>query len=104
MVCARNARKKWSSRGGRSPDHPPAHPQHLTIPHAGLRVVPSALPSSGLGAHLFYCVDPPIQTLSVEHVDLDLGDVEPAAVLGSVDEFEAVPERLGRGWGKCLVE
>ena len=36
--------------------------------------------------------------------ELDLGDVEPTAVLGGVDELEAVPQRLGLGWRKGLVQ
>ena len=44
------------------------------------------------------------QALADHDAEFDLGDVEPTAVLGGVDELEAVPQRLGLGRREGLVE
>ena len=44
-------------------------------------------------------IDAAIEALADHDVEFDLGDVQPAAVLGGMDELEAIPERLGT----CIV-
>jgi len=44
--------------------------------------------------HLVQRIDPSAQALSDENVDLDLGNVQPAAMLRGVDKLEAIPESL----------
>ena len=48
--------------------------------------------------------DPPVEALAAEHAQLDLGDVEPATVLGGEMNLELVGEPLGLGGGEGLVE
>ena len=60
----------------------------------GLNPVPSRLPSGDLGAQHFEGVNAVIQALADHHIELDLGDVQPTAVLGGEDELEAVPQGL----------
>ena len=48
--------------------------------------------------------DAAVEALTDHDAELDLGDVEPTAVLGRVDELEAVPQGLGLGRRKGLVE
>ena len=70
----------------------------------GLKVVAAALPGSDLASHGLDVVDTPVQALAHHDVDLDLGHIEPTAVLRGVDELEAVPQRLGLLGGKRLVQ
>ena len=50
-----------------------------------------SLPSGDLAAQDIDLVDAPVQALADEDIEFDLGDVQPTAVLGGVDELEAVP-------------
>ena len=54
-----------------------------------------SLPGGHLAAHGVNVGDAPIQALAHHHIDLDLNHVEPAAMLGRVDELEPIPQRLG---------
>ena len=69
-----------------------------------MKVVAASLPGSDFASHRLDAVDAPAQALSHHDVDLDLSNVQPAAVLGGVDELEAIPQRLGLLGGKRLVQ
>jgi len=45
-----------------------------------------------------------VQTLADEYVDLDFGHVQPTAMLGGVDELEAISQGLGLLGHKGLVQ
>ena len=60
----------------------------------GLNPVASRLPGGDLGAQHFEGVNAAIEALTDHHIEFDLGDVEPAAVLGGKDELKAVPRFL----------
>ena len=53
------------------------------------------LPSRDLVAQDLEGGDAAVEALTDHDAELDLGDVEPTAVLGRVDELEAVPQGLG---------
>jgi len=38
--------------------------------------------------------DPPVQALRIEDTQFDLSDIEPASMLGCIDELEPIPECL----------
>jgi hypothetical protein len=46
---------------------------------------------------------PPIQTLAAENTQLNLGDIEPPAVLGGVVQLQLVGEALGLGLAALWV-
>ena len=62
--------------------------------------VSGGLPSADFGSQGVDGVDAAVEALADRHAEFDLGDVQPTAVLGGVDELEAVPQRLG----PCRVE
>ena len=66
--------------------------------------VSGGLPGGDFGAQGIDGVDAAIQALADHDVELDLGDVQPTAVLGGEDELEAVPQRLGPGRFEGFVE
>ena len=70
----------------------------------GLDAVSGRLPSRDLVAQDPEGGDAAVEALTDHDAELDLGDVEPTAVLGRVDELEAVPQGLGHGRRKGLVE
>lgn len=45
-----------------------------------------------------------MEALPDHHVDFDLGDIEPTAVLGGVDEFKAILKHLGFRGFEGIVE
>ena len=49
-------------------------------------------------------VDAAVEALADHDVEFDLGGIQPTAVLGGMDELEAIPERLGLGGFEGLVE
>ena len=63
----------------------------------GLDAVSGRLPSRDLVAEDLERVNAAVEALTGHDVELDLGDVEPTAVLWRVDELEAVPQGLGLG-------
>ena len=69
-----------------------------------LDAVSGRLPSRDLVAQDPEGGDAAVEALTDHDAELDLGDVEPTAVLGRVDELEAVPQGLGLGRRKGLVE
>jgi len=66
--------------------------------------VSGCLPGGDFGAQDVDGVDAAVEVLSDDYAELDLGDVQPAAVLGGIDELEAIPQSLGAGWLEVLVE
>ena len=62
------------------------------------------LPGGDFGAQDVDGIDAAVEALADHHADFDLGDVQPTAVLGGIDELEAVPQRLGPGRVEGLVE
>ena len=46
--------------------------------------------------------DPSVQTLRIEDTQFDLSDIEPASVLGCIDELEPIPECLRYLWRESL--
>ena len=57
------------------------------------------LPSGNLGAQNVNGVHASVQALADHNVEFDLGEVQPATVLGRADELEAVPQHGSRGTG-----
>ena len=72
--------------------------------NAGLRFVPALCPGMSCRLHLVQRVNPLVQALPDENVDLNLGNVQPATVLWGVDKLKTIPESLGHRRGECLVE
>ena len=70
----------------------------------GLDAVSGRLPGRDLVAQGLEGVNATVEALTDQDIEFDLGDVEPTAVLGGVDELKAVPQRLGPCRGKGLVE
>jgi len=48
--------------------------------------------------------DPSVQALRIEDTQFDLSDIEPASVLGCIDELEPIPECLRYLWRESLIE
>lgn len=69
-----------------------------------VQIVPSVLPCRHFSLHLSHIVNPSVQTLPDEHVQLNLSHVQPTAVLGGIHKLKPVPQRLGHGGRKRLVE
>ena len=63
-----------------------------------------SLPRGDLAAQGVEVGDATVEALAVERAQLDLGDVQPASVLGSVVDFEALGQALGFSRRKGLVE
>jgi hypothetical protein len=57
----------------------------------GVDLIATGLPGVDFAAQGVNVVDAAIQALGNHHVEFDLSHVEPAAVLGRVDELEAIP-------------
>jgi len=49
-------------------------------------------------------IDPAVETLPFEYAQLDLGHVQPTALLGCVVELEAIKVRLSNVWWEELIE
>jgi len=60
--------------------------------YLGALVVPAEFPCGSFGGHPFERRNPVCQALPLEAAQLDLGDVEPAPVLGRVMNFQPVRE------------
>lgn len=70
----------------------------------GLKFVALGLPGVDFAGEFVLVVDAAVEALAGEDVEFDFGDVQPAAVLGGVDELEAVPQGLGLLRGEGRVE
>ena len=57
--------------------------------YLGLSVVPVVLPGTDVASHGYQIGNSAIQALPVQGAKLDLGHVEPTAMLGRVMDFEA---------------
>ena len=67
----------------------------------GLDAVSGRLPSRDLVVQDLEGVNAAVEALTGHDVELDLGDVEPTAMLWRVDELEAVPQALASAGGKA---
>ena len=63
----------------------------------GVSVIPSMLPGGHFRLHLRQRVNPSIQALLDEHVQLNLRHVQPATLLRRIHELKPVPQCLGQG-------
>jgi len=72
--------------------------------YLSLDLIAMILPSQHLRLDFLHAVDPARQTLADHHIQFDFGNIEPTAMLGCVDELEAIPERLGLIGRKRLVQ
>ena len=78
---------------------------------AGGGAIAVLLPGRHLGPEGLLIRHPPIQTLTTQGTELDLGDVEPTAVFGRVVDLQRVQQplglqgrkRLGQGSGVCVL-
>ena len=72
--------------------------------NAGLGVIAAGLPGCDLTFEDFRVGDPAVQALPAQGAQLDLGDVEPRAMLGRVVDLQLVGQALGLGRLEGLVE
>ena len=72
--------------------------------HRSAALVAVGLPGNDFAAHRLGRRDATMQALAVERAQFDFRDVQPAAVLGCVMDFEALGETPGFGWRECFVE
>ncbi len=72
--------------------------------HSGIFVVSMYLPCLYLLPDHLYIVDASIQTLSREHIQLDLGHVQPAPMFRRIHKFKPIPEGFGYLRGERFVE
>ena len=72
--------------------------------HGGAQLVAPFLPGSGVRAQRLRVRDPHGQGLALEHINLDLSDVEPAGMLGGVHPLQAAGDAPGGGGLKTLVQ
>jgi hypothetical protein len=62
------------------------------------------LPRSDLRPEGCCVIDPAVETLPFEHAQLDLGHVQPTALLERVLELEAIKVGLSDVWWEELIE
>ena len=72
--------------------------------HFGPFAISGLSPGQQLGVELFWPIDPSIQTLPRQHAELNLGNVQPASMLGRMDQFELMRNPQSFGWLKRLIE
>ena len=70
----------------------------------GPQPVARSLPSRHFVAQDVDGIDASVETLADHDVEFDLGDIQPTAVLRSMDELEPVPQRLGLRRRESFVE
>src|SRR5512132_213859 len=67
------------------------------------RIAP-LFPLCGFIYERFQIWDPPIQALQGKGTELDLGDIEPTAMLGGIVDLQTRGEPSGLLWRECLIE
>ena len=67
-------------------------------------MVAVGLPSRDFASHFLGRRDATTQALAVDRTQFDFRDVQPAAVLGCVMDFEALDQTPGFRWRKGFVE
>ena len=72
--------------------------------HLGPEAVAGGLPSGDLTAQNVDAIDASVQALADHDVEVDLGDVQPTAVLRGEEELEANPQGLGLRRREGFVE
>src|SRR3989337_2760771 len=66
--------------------------------------IPALLPRADLLMEGRLVGDPSVQTLPTQNTQVDLGHIEPTAVLGRVVNLQLVGKALGLGWRKRFIQ